>query len=605
MLFDEDGAVSGLEARQSCWTEQMIEEFMIAANEQVAKWARMKRIPVMYRVHGDPDRERLTALADLARGLNIDLTVPEVIDPTAVSLWIEKIKGCPMEEMLMTLILRSLAKARYDAIPYGHFGLALVDYCHFTSPIRRYSDLFTHRAIKNALGGYSNAPLKREAAFVAEHISETEINSTAAEQEATKLRICQYMEAFLWHCFEGKITGFCPAGAFVRLENTAEGLLLFSEFDDDFSLDDIGLLAEGQRTHRLLKVGDQVEVQVQSVNLAYRRIDFGLLEEMKRETKDEGKKALPGERRFKANNSRLFVMRQEKTAQRPLARKRHLLPVEDEAEAENQEKERIEVQTLGRIRPQEFGAARFKGAETDSDFGINSVREQGDAEGAARKARTDAQKRLPLGVRLGALRRRGGAERGPSFAARHYEVQRRDLDELDFRGRRRAEKRDDFDAHQSGKRTATVGKHEATRSTEQKLSRGRGRAFRWDEDQPTQRHSRRDAAWVNQDGDRDNLSKKRRQDLFRGDREKGGKTADEKRPRRFGEKNERTRSKRLSGESQAQGRGAAQFSDERKGKGKAFGKGKGKGYGQGRGLGRNQSKGKGRGFGSKMGHGHR
>ncbi len=287
VIFDEDGKIVDIEPRSQTWSEEMIEEFMIAANEVVASHAKIKKIPILYRTHDEPEQELLLSFAPLARTQGISLTIPEHPSPKLISEWIEKIKGLEVSEMLLTLLLRSLAKARYDAEALGHFGLALKDYCHFTSPIRRYSDLFTHRAIKNHIAGQSNRNLKRIAQRVADHISKTEVNSQYAERDAVKICMAEFMLDKIGEKYVGKISGFCSRGAFVKLENTVEGLAPFEQLGDFFEYDEKSLVARGRNSRRVLKIGDEVLVKVDGASVASATVDFSFIKEQ-----------LPGEKYF-------------------------------------------------------------------------------------------------------------------------------------------------------------------------------------------------------------------------------------------------------------------------------------------------------------------
>lgn len=335
VIFDEDGKVADITARTQTWSEGLIEEFMIAANEAVATHARMKKIPILYRTHDEPEQELLIHFAPLARAQGVDITIPEHPSPKVIADWIEGIKELDVSEMLLTLLLRSLAKARYDAEPLGHFGLALKDYCHFTSPIRRYSDLFTHRAIKNHLAGLSNKNLKRNAQNIADHISQTEVISQYAERDAIKICMAEYMLDKIGEEYVGQITGFCSRGAFIRLANTVEGLAPFEQLGDFFEYDEKALVARGRNSRRVLKIGDEVCVRVAGTSVASASVDFDFV-----------KGQLPGEKYFQKQKAFDYLFKDNNDGH--LRRRFRKSGFEDELADEG-----IVVETLRRLSEEE------------------------------------------------------------------------------------------------------------------------------------------------------------------------------------------------------------------------------------------------------------
>lgn len=192
--LDEHGHVVGFEKETSDVSHQLIEEFMLAANEQVARLLRSRSLPSIFRVHEEPAADKWSDLSHTLREYGISAAVP-VTRKELVKI-MQRIAGHPDELRLKTLILRSMMRARYSPRPLGHFGLAKGDYCHFTSPIRRYADLVVHRCIAHILSPAEH-PLPSIASLthLADHLSETERQSAAAEAEAMRLKILQYMES--------------------------------------------------------------------------------------------------------------------------------------------------------------------------------------------------------------------------------------------------------------------------------------------------------------------------------------------------------------------------------------------------------------------------
>lgn len=195
LILDDRGHTTGVESERLDESHAVIEEFMLAANECVARALREKTIPSLYRVHEDPDPAKLAELAAQVR--QYGLPAADLRRREDLLHMLERIKGHPDELLLKRMLLRSMMRARYDFRPLGHYGLAKSDYCHFTSPIRRYADLLVHRAFTHLLPGAAREHLPSVASLndTAEHISETERNSAQAEQEATSLKLMDWLEA--------------------------------------------------------------------------------------------------------------------------------------------------------------------------------------------------------------------------------------------------------------------------------------------------------------------------------------------------------------------------------------------------------------------------
>lgn len=194
LVLDDKGHTTGVESERLDESHAVIEEFMLAANECVARALREKAIPTLYRVHEDPDPAKLSELAAQVR--QYGLPAADLRRREDLLLMLKRIKGHPDELLLKRMLLRSMMRARYDSKPLGHYGLAKGDYCHFTSPIRRYADLLVHRAFTHLLPGAKPERLPSIASLndTADHISETERTSAQAEQEATSLKLMEWLE---------------------------------------------------------------------------------------------------------------------------------------------------------------------------------------------------------------------------------------------------------------------------------------------------------------------------------------------------------------------------------------------------------------------------
>lgn len=255
----------------------VIEEFMIAANEAVAERFCKMEYPFVYRVHDLPDEMKIAEFMHVARLFGCRAKTGGKITPKLLSDLVDDIREEEYAPALNQLLLRSMAKAKYSEFNIGHFGLASKFYCHFTSPIRRYPDLYIHRIIKSYLHQKRQkdhfAGLVGEVAY---HSSEMEKNSVDAERASVDLKCCEYMKERIGQEFDGVVSGACAAGIFVQLENTIEGMVPFSAMKEYFDFDERRLEARGSRG-TVYRIGKKVKIKVAAVDPLMNHIDFEIV----------------------------------------------------------------------------------------------------------------------------------------------------------------------------------------------------------------------------------------------------------------------------------------------------------------------------------------
>ena len=277
---DARGVPETIEKIENDVSHQLVEEFMLLANEAVAAELRRREIPALARVHEEPDPEKLEEWRELARAFGHALGNPNARGE--IQKLLKRVAGAPEESLLKMSLLRSLKRARYAAQPLGHYGLAKTDYGHFTSPIRRYADLTLHRALRRALGekgAFAGAALLDE---IAEHCSATERVADEAEKEAIRLKLFEFFERQLsarhLERFDAVITEVRNFGLFVELpEFMLSGLIRVSALEDDFyQFDPVRRRLTGRRRRRVLHAGQPVKVAVARVDRLKKQVDFRL-----------------------------------------------------------------------------------------------------------------------------------------------------------------------------------------------------------------------------------------------------------------------------------------------------------------------------------------
>jgi ribonuclease R len=278
-----DGRIEGFHAVVRNDAHRLIEECMIAANVQAATALRLAKAKSLYRVHGQPEEKRVTELMKVMNALKIGATFSERPTPREFRQLVERVAARPDGALLEGLVIRALAQAVYQQTNIGHFGLALEEYAHFTSPIRRYPDLVVHRAIKGALIPGSSSGHRYSAAelqALGAECSERERRADDASRDVMGYLKCLYLQPRIGERFEATVTSALEFGLFVQLKDMPiDGLVHISKLPGDYwELDSGGMGLVGRRTGRRWNMGDSVEVRLSRVDLMQRQIDFDLLE---------------------------------------------------------------------------------------------------------------------------------------------------------------------------------------------------------------------------------------------------------------------------------------------------------------------------------------
>ncbi|MEK7341504.1 MAG: ribonuclease R [Candidatus Binatota bacterium] len=284
ILLDLQGMPENIVRAERSIAHRIIEEFMIAANEAVARRLKEKDFPFLYRVHEGPDQDILHALSPFLLSLGYRLPLKrEKITPKEFQKLLEACRGKPEERVLNRVLLRAMKQAHYAPENIGHFGLASTCYTHFTSPIRRYPDLIVHRMLENVLQGRKLKPKEKEdlLSYLGEagkHTSERERIAMDAEREMVDLKKAQFMMDKIGQEFPGFITSLASFGLFVELESYfVEGLVRLSSLKDDaYQYYEKEYLIKGRRTGRTFRLGDPVRIKVVRINAFRSEIDFEL-----------------------------------------------------------------------------------------------------------------------------------------------------------------------------------------------------------------------------------------------------------------------------------------------------------------------------------------
>jgi ribonuclease R len=280
--LDQTGSVESMGATERNDAHKLIEECMIAANVQAALFLDRKKIPALFRAHEPPPAEKYEDLQQFLREFKLRMPPVDEVTPGDFSEILRMVHDRPERELIQSVLLRSQSMAAYQPDNRGHFGLSLLAYAHFTSPIRRYPDLLVHRAIRFALTGrkpadYTYTPA--EMAAMAVHCSQRERRAEEAERDVDERFKCAWMEKHIGSEFEGVVTGVTSFGLFVELdESKVSGLVHISQLMNDYyHFDAIRKLLKGERTGAQFRLGDHVRIQVLRASLEDRKIDFRLV----------------------------------------------------------------------------------------------------------------------------------------------------------------------------------------------------------------------------------------------------------------------------------------------------------------------------------------
>lgn len=284
--LDENGKVISIGKYETSFSNEIIEQFMLSANETIAEKFYWLEAPFIYRVHEDPDIEKVKELNKFLYNFGLKIRiVNEKIYPKEVSKILEEIKGKEEEKVVSILILRTLKIARYEAENKGHFGIASKYYCHFTSPIRRYPDLFIHRIISKYLeenyvvSDKFIEDFKQKAIDRARMSSEREKVATKAERDSEDMKKAEFMQDKIGQEYEGIVSSVTQFGIFVELENTVEGLIRFENLGNEYFIyDEDRKRLIGENSNKVYKIGDKVKIRVISANKLLRQIDFEIVE---------------------------------------------------------------------------------------------------------------------------------------------------------------------------------------------------------------------------------------------------------------------------------------------------------------------------------------
>lgn len=282
VVLDADGVPTDIIAHESNTATQIIEEFMLAANETIAQRFFWQEVPFLYRTHDQPDEEKILQLMAFIAGFGYGMKgISDEVHPKELQKLLARIADTPEETLISRLTLRSMKQAKYSTECTGHFGLAVRYYCHFTSPIRRYPDLQIHRIIKEVLRGRMDqertAHYREILPEIAEHSSLTERRAEEAERETVKLKKAEYMMRHIGEEYDAVISGIMSYGIYAELPNTVEGLIHVNRmYDDRYYYKEETYEMYGVDTGRVFRLGDTIRVRVADADKVTKTVDFEL-----------------------------------------------------------------------------------------------------------------------------------------------------------------------------------------------------------------------------------------------------------------------------------------------------------------------------------------
>ncbi|MFZ7121271.1 MAG: ribonuclease R [Eubacteriaceae bacterium] len=283
IILDEEGKPVEIKKYERNISNRIIEEFMLVCNETVAEHMFWTGLPFIYRVHEDPNSEKLQALSEFIINFGYKIHYRDKIHPKELQKLLTEMEGKKEENLLSRLILRAMQQAKYMEENLGHFGLSAKYYSHFTSPIRRYPDLMIHRIIsymlENSLSDKKISKLNKKIGEISQHCSERERVAEKAERDTDDLKKCEYMQSKIDETFDGIISSVTSFGFFVELDNTIEGLVRIQDITDDYYIyDGKNHRYVGEHTKKMYKLGDRIVIMVDKVNIPLRQIDFKVVD---------------------------------------------------------------------------------------------------------------------------------------------------------------------------------------------------------------------------------------------------------------------------------------------------------------------------------------
>jgi len=260
--------------------ERLIEEFMLLANQTVARFLSERTTFAMYRVHEEPEEEKLRSFLAMALRFGHKFRTHQLPPPQELQRLLEEVKGKPYQELLNQMLLRSMQQARYQKENLGHYGLGFEYYTHFTSPIRRYADLTVHRLVKTALGITKISYTEKQLATIANHISKQERVAMDAEREFYKIKSVRYMQGKEGMVFDAVISGVTSFGIFVSIRETGiEGMVRLADLPDYYVYREESHSVVGSRTKKVYQLGQSVRVRLERVSVKKQHLDFSIVEE--------------------------------------------------------------------------------------------------------------------------------------------------------------------------------------------------------------------------------------------------------------------------------------------------------------------------------------
>ena len=282
-MLDEKGKPMGIIPKVRKDAHKMIEDFMLLANKKVAefvsKMGKNRKNTFVYRIHDFPDPDKINAFSIFAKKFGHKMNTDQDSLSNSLNNLIEDIEGTPEQNVLQTLAIRSMAKAKYTTERSGHFGLAFAHYTHFTSPIRRYPDVMVHRLLEHYLQG-GQPPSAQKFEEKCKHSSEMEVKAAEAERASIKYKQVEYIQSVKDREFDGVVSGVTEYGVFVEItENKCEGMVRVSAMTDDYyGFDEDNYRLIGKRNKKTITLGDNVKVKVTGTDIDRRTIDLAFVD---------------------------------------------------------------------------------------------------------------------------------------------------------------------------------------------------------------------------------------------------------------------------------------------------------------------------------------